>query len=90
MANENDAIRYTAGGQNVPAPPKPGEMIICQVCGQPILPSQFSKNPFQRKYEFKWHLHPECKEKMYCEIDRSVPGLVAERKQAEKRAEQPR
>ena len=90
MAAENDAIRYTSGGQNVPDPPRPGEMIMCQVCGQPILPQQFSKNPFQRKYEFKWHLHPGCKEKMFGEIDRAVPGLIAERKQAEKRAAQPR
>lgn len=86
--SDSDMSRYTSGGQAVPQPPKPGEIMICQFCGQPIMPDQFSVNKFQRKFEFKWHLHPWCKEEMMGEADRGTPGLLAERKQAEKRAQQ--
>jgi hypothetical protein len=86
--NNGDINQYTSGGSSVPAPPKPGEVIICQCCGKPIMPDQFSKNPFQRKFEFKWHLHPWCKEDMMSQADRGTPGLLSERKQAEKRNQQ--
>ncbi len=79
---------YTRNGQNIPKKPKPGEPIICQYCNQIIYPSEFSKDSFQRKFEFKWHLHPWCKEAMMSQADRGTPGLVEERKRAAKRLEE--
>jgi len=71
---------YTRNGQNVPPKPNPGEPIICQYCNEILYPSQFSKDSFQRKFEFKWHLHPWCKEAMISQADRGTPGLMNERK----------
>lgn len=73
---------YTRNGQNVPQKPKPGQPIICQYCNQIIYPSDFSEDSFQRKFEFKWHLHPWCKEAMISQADRGTPGLIEERKRA--------
>ena len=49
-------------GENymLPKPPKPGEIIYCQICGRPMLPQDFSKDPKIRKREFKWHIHNAC------------------------------
>lgn len=82
-----DIASYTRGGTSIPAPPKKGELMICQFCGKPIYPEQFSKNSFQRKYEFKWHLHPECRESMDSIADRGVPGLIQERQKAQQNAQ---
>lgn len=62
-----------------PKPPKPGEVIICQICNTPMLPEHFSKNPKIRKREFKWHMHQYCMQQMEDFVDRSTPGLLAER-----------
>lgn len=73
---------YIGNGTKVPAPPKKGEILICQMCGQPLLPEHFSKDERKRKREFKWHIHPQCFDTMDEIADRSVPGLLAERKKA--------
>lgn len=87
---EKDAAfeRYTGNGMNVPPPPKPGEVIICQLCGKPVTPDELAaeKNMGQRKRCFKWHIHPACYVAMNDIVDRSVPGLLAERKQIQDRA----
>lgn len=63
----------------VPPPPKPGEYIICQMCGKPMLPEDFSKDPKIRKHEFKWHVHWDCEQNVFNQLDRGTPGLIAER-----------
>lgn len=77
----NDINKFTGNGQNVPKPPKKGEIMICQICGKPILPDQFSTNENERKREFKWHIHSACYQFIDEFIDRSVPGLISERKE---------
>jgi len=71
-----------AKGRNymVPPPPKPGEVIICQHCGQPMYPEDFSTDPKIRKHEFKWHIHWKCEQEIWDLVDRQTPGLLAERK----------
>lgn len=81
---------FTKGGQNVPQPPKKGEIMICQHCGQPMLPRDFSKVESIRKREFKWHVHDRCFQDMMSLADRGVPGLLAERRKMEKRREEDR
>lgn len=83
--DSGSAMDYTGNGSRIPDPPKRGEIIICQMCGQPLLPEHFSKDPAKRKREFKWHIHPQCFEAMSEVCDRGVPGLVTERKQAQER-----
>ena len=63
----------------VPPPPKPGEYIICQVCGKPMLPQDFSKDQKIRRHEFKWHVHWDCEQNIFNQLDRGTPGLIAER-----------
>lgn len=65
----------------LPKPPRPGEIIHCQVCGQAMYPKDFSPNLAVRKREFKWHIHNKCFEQMGNLADRSTPGLMSERKQ---------
>ena len=78
----SEASSFTSRGSRVPTPPKPGEIMICQMCGQPLLPEHFSKNLIMRRREFKWHIHPWCFEEMNSIADRGVPGLMAERNKA--------
>lgn len=94
MANSEELARYVASvsdsltheemqkgkGYLVPPPPKPGELIICQHCGKPMYPEDFSKDPAVRKHEFKWHIHQKCEEQIWDLVDRQTPGLLAERK----------
>ena len=35
---------------NLPKPPKEGEIMICQMCGQPMYPKDFSKDEFENMY----------------------------------------
>jgi len=63
----------------LPPPPKPGEYIICQICGKPMPPEEFSKDPKIRKHEFKWHIHWDCEQNIFNQLDRGTPGLIAER-----------
>lgn len=63
----------------VPPPPKPGEYIICQVCGKIMYPQDFSKDKKIRKHEFKWHVHWNCEQNIFDQLDRGTPGLIAER-----------
>ena len=58
-------------GENymVPPPPKPGEVIICQLCGKPMYPKDFSRDEKIRKYEFKWHIHYQCQLDIFDEVD---------------------
>jgi len=88
LDNNMNAEDYTRSGQNIPKKPEPGEPIICQYCNEIIYPSEFSKDSFQRKFEFKWHLHPWCKEAMMNQADRGTPGLIDERKRAARRLEE--
>ena len=93
MPNAEELARYVAEvtpyqlqeeqakGKNymVPKPPKKGEIIICQQCGKPMYPEDFSKDPYIRKKEFKWHLHWACQQQMWELVDRQTPGLLSER-----------
>lgn len=65
----------------VPEPPKPGEVMICQGCGKPMLPKDFSDNELIRKREFKWQMHNKCMQEMEAKCDRQTPGLLSERAQ---------
>lgn len=82
LDNNGSVNSFTNNGSRVPTPPKRGEIIICQMCGQPLLPEHFSKDEFKRRREFKWHIHPQCFMQMEEMADRGVPGLLAERKKA--------
>ena len=73
----------------IPKPPKPGELMYCQICGKVMYPKDFSTDVKIRKYEFKWHIHKSCEEKMFGLADRNTPGLLAERGQ-KKRIERSR
>lgn len=66
-------------GAMVPPPPKPGEYIYCQMCGEKMLPEHFSKDEKIRKREFKWHIHEKCFVKVDEILDQMTPGLLAER-----------
>lgn len=63
----------------VPPPPKPGEYIVCQLCGKIMMPEDFSTNEKIRRYEFKWHVHYECQQRSLDQLDRGIPGLLRER-----------
>lgn len=94
MPNSEDLARFVAAntdslvaeekakGKNsrVPPPPKPGEVIICQHCGKPMYPEDFSKDPKIRRHEFKWHIHDACEKQIWQMVDMQTPGLLAERK----------
>lgn len=69
-----------ANNMKIPDPPKKGELIKCQICGEPIYPEQFSKNMTLRKMQFKWQIHDSCYNLMLDVADRSLPGLIQERK----------
>ncbi|CZR97730.1 MULTISPECIES: hypothetical protein [unclassified Clostridioides] len=71
---------YITKRSKVPEPPRKGEIMICQICNKPILPEQFSIDEYKRKREFKWHIHPKCFEYIEKLADKSVPGLLNERK----------
>ena len=74
--------RENEKGQNwmLPEPPKPGELIYCNICGKPMYPKDFSKDPKIRKREFKWQQHNLCQENMFLQCDLQTPGLLSERK----------
>lgn len=94
MVNSEELAKYVAANSNafvaeenakgkghmVPPPPKPGEVIICQHCGKPMYPEDFSKDPKIRRHEFKWHIHYACEQDIWNLVDRETPGLLAERK----------
>lgn len=81
MSVEKDIDKFVGDSKkiSVPKPPKKGEIIICQVCGEKMLPENFSKNEMERKREFKWHCHWDCMQKKFNECDRKTPGLLGER-----------
>ena len=85
IAEMQDELRNIENekGQNwmLPEPPKPGELIYCNICGKPMYPKDFSKDPKIRKREFKWQIHYACQEKMSALCDINTPGVIAERKQ---------
>ena len=64
----------------VPPPPKAGEIIYCQMCRQPMMPINFSKNAIERRWEFKWQVHWACKLAAEDYLDRATVGLLADRK----------
>jgi len=64
----------------LPPLPKPGEYIICQICGRTMMPKDFSTNQKIRAHEFKWHVHWSCEQNIFDQLDRGTPGLIAERK----------
>lgn len=83
VASNSDSLtaEEKAKGRNylVPPAPNPGEVIICQECGKPMLPEDFSKDPKIRRHEFKWHIHHACEQKIWDKVDRLTPGLLSER-----------
>lgn len=88
LDNSENINSFIGRGQRLPAPPKKGEVMICQVCGNPMPPSGFSKNEIERKREFKWHVHKDCFDYLDRLADQSVPGLLTERKQVAQRQQQ--
>jgi len=66
-------------GSMLPHPPKPGELIYCQICRKAMLPKDFSEDPGMRRREFKWQIHAACMNEMFDMCDRSTPGLMGER-----------
>lgn len=94
MVNNEDMANYVAANTEsylmedrqkgkdwmVPPPPKPGEYIICQICGKVMMPEDFSKDQKIRKHEFKWHIHYQCELNIFDQLDRETHGLLAERK----------
>lgn len=85
--NASQSQQFMYNGTKMPAPPKPGEIMVCQFCGKPIMPNELSKNKTMRKREIKWHLHPECVIEMERRTEIETPGLVGEREAARKRME---
>lgn len=79
---EKDVHRFTKDTSkcNLPKPPKPGEIMYCQYCRQPMLPKDFSKDEKTRKKEFKWHMHNKCMQEMELMADVKTHGLLNERK----------
>lgn len=75
-----ESKHYTTIDSRVPKPPGKGEVMICQICNKPIMPEQFSRDKYKRKKEFKWHIHPTCFEYIDKMADKSVPGLLNERR----------
>ncbi|MCC0628542.1 hypothetical protein IR152_01125 [Clostridioides sp. ES-S-0108-01] len=75
-----DIDNYVTRENSVPKPPEKGEIMICQICNKPIMPEHFSIDEYKRKREFKWHIHPKCFEYIDKLADKSVPGLLNERK----------
>lgn len=67
----------------VPKPPKPGEIMYCNVCGKPIMPEDFSEDDWNAKYEFKWHLHSKCRIYAHKRLDYLTKGLLSERRASE-------
>ena len=69
----------------IPPPPKPGEIMYCQICGKPMLPEDFSQDIKIAKREFKWHTHDKCMKYIFEDyIDRVTPGVMAERQQRDR------
>lgn len=78
----------------LPDPPKKGDLLICQICNQPIYPripkflndksiperNFMSENKVDAKREYKFHFHHACREEALHEADRNTPHLLAERK----------
>lgn len=82
-ADSESFLRNTdtrARNSMVPSSPKPGEVMVCQVCNKPMMPKDFSKDERTRRREFKWHMHQSCMLQMEDLVDRSTPGLMSERK----------
>jgi hypothetical protein len=77
-ASINDSIAEKPKNYLVPKPPKKGQYIICQWCGQKMLPEDFSKDPKIRKWEFKWQLHWKCREAALHECDEQS-GILEDR-----------
>ena len=63
----------------LPAPPKPGEQMICKSCGRVMTDASFSRNLLARRREQKWQLCKDCIASVENAIDMSVPGLASER-----------
>lgn len=83
VASQQDVLgaEEKSKGKNymLPKPPKPGEIIHCQICGLPMLPEDFSKDPKTRQHEFKWHIHDVCEKGIWDQLDRQTPGLLTDR-----------
>lgn len=71
----------------VPPPPKKGEIIHCQMCRKPMMPEDFSKDKDQRRWEFKWQVHWQCKIAAEEYLDRATTGLLSERRQKQRRGQ---
>ena len=64
-----------------PPPPKPGEYIVCQLCGRIMKPEDFSKIKRIRQYEFKWHIHYACQQIMFEQMDMMDSNANLERRE---------
>ncbi len=73
-------VDQTRQNSMVPPPPKPGEYMICQICGEKILPEQMSTDEKTQKYEFKWHVHYSCTQYAFQTLDYNTKDIRISRK----------
>ena len=64
----------------IPLPPRLGEYMICQICGEKILPEQMSTNKKTQEYEFKWHVHYSCTQYAFQTLDYNTKDIRISRK----------
>lgn len=77
---QNEIRTFTANGMQLPAPPKPGEVMKCLYCGKEMPPKSFPKNKTMRRLMFKWHICEPCYMTANDMCDKSTHRLLAERK----------
>lgn len=77
-------VDQTRKGAAIPPMPKPGQVMVCQMCGRKMLPKTdaFSQDKKQAMREFKWHICDKCWFQTDDLLDRSTHGLLAERQRA--------
>lgn len=78
MTDEKLDTDYSSNAK-LPKPPKPGELMICQFCGEPIYPKELSKDKTIRKRELKWHYHNKCFNGVHAKTDYSTKDIWRER-----------
>jgi len=76
---DSEASRASETFKYVPKPPAPGQMMKCRDCGCDMPPESFPNNKTLRKLLFKWQLCHSCWLKVSDFLDRSTPGLMADR-----------
>lgn len=78
MTDEQLDTDYSSNSK-LPKPPKPGELMICQFCCNPIYPEELSKDKTIRKRELKWHYHNKCLNGIHAKTDYNTKDIWRER-----------